>query len=126
MPKSRTASKLLELRGSYKKHPERKRENEPVVTEPLPKHPPAYFTSEQAACWKEVTELAPPGVLFKADGIIVEMVSVLLAEFRVRGASMEGSKLTRLSSEMNRIGLSPSSRAGLQVAQPRKNDFDEF
>jgi hypothetical protein len=64
-------------------------------------------------------------VLTGADPIVVEIVACLLAEFRRGPDDMPTPRITRLTSEMGKIGLTPSSRASLTVAQPTGNEFDE-
>ncbi len=125
MARPRTATNILEARGAFKANPNRARPNEPRVSDPFPTTCPDYLTAEQAACWREVCRLCPAGVLTGADPIVVEIVACLLAEFRRDPDAMQVSRITRLTSEMGKIGLTPSSRASLTVAQPTGNEFDE-
>lgn len=127
MARPKTASSILDARGAFRKNPQRRRPNEPKVTAQLRRTPPKYLTKEQKTCWKEVTKLAPAGVLTAADAIAVEVVACLLAEFRANPVGMPASRITRLTTEMKTLGLNPSGRAGLTVPSPPSDDeFDDF
>jgi len=119
MGRPRTATNILEAKGAFKAHPERRNKNEPIVTDPFPKKAPSILTAEQIECWDQVVGMAPAGVLTSADVLIVEMIACLLSEYRQDREKFSPVKLGRLSSEINRIGLSPSSRAGLSVEKPK-------
>jgi phage terminase small subunit len=117
-------SALLNARGSFRKNPQRKRENEPVVTDPLGA-PPEHLTASQVTCWQEVAEQAPIGVLSLADRHAVEMVACLLDEFRTTGRDMIAAKLGRLQSLLGSFGCTPSDRASLSLPQPKEvNPFE--
>lgn len=128
MARPKTATSLLEARGAFLLHPERKRAGEPVVTAPFRPEPPDHLKPDQAACWREVVGMVPAGVLTGADHIIVEIVCCLLTQFRRDPDEFLASRLTRLTSEMSKIGLSPSARAGLVVAPavPANDPWAEF
>ena len=126
MARPRTATNILEAKGAFKHNPARgkERENEPTVDVEFPKAPPKHLTTKQKGCWREVVSITPAGVLTGADILIVEVIAVLLAEFRDDAAEFKTARLTRLTSEMGKIGLTPSSRAGLTVQKPKVNKFD--
>jgi phage terminase small subunit len=126
MPRPRTATKILEARGAFKKNPNRKRDHEPQSGLAFPKRPPSRLTPEQRAAWREVVRIAPGGVLTGADTVTVEIVAVLLAEFRADSRAFPTNRLARLTSEMGKIGLSPSARAGLEIHKPEFNEFDDL
>lgn len=63
-------------------------------------------------------------MLTGADVVTVEMIAVLLEQFRRDPDEMETSRITRLATELKGIGLSPSGRASLQVEKPKKNRFE--
>lgn len=125
MGRARTASNILDAKGAFKKDPQRKRINEPTVTDPFPKTPPAVLTAKEKKCWKEIVKAAPAGVLTAADVLIVEVIAVLLSEFRTDREYFTAARLTRLTTEMGKIGLSPSARASLSVEKPKGNEFDD-
>ena len=119
MARPKTPTNILEAKGAFKINPERRNKNEPIVTDPFPKVAPEHLEDGQKSCWHEIVKTAPAGVLTAADVLIVEMIARLLSEYRKKGEKFCPSKLTRLSAEYNRIGLSPSSRAGLSVEKPK-------
>ena len=125
MARPRTATNILEARGAFKRHPERKRKSEPKVDSAFPTKPPAYLDADERKCWREVVRIAPAGVLTGADTVTVEVVARLLAEFRDDSRGMQVARITRLTSEMGKIGLSPSARASLSVHKPEENEFDD-
>jgi hypothetical protein len=81
MPQPRKPTKVLEASGAFKKNPQRKRPNEPIVREPLGS-PPDTLTAEERKAWMEFAEQSPTGVLTQADRQAVESASVLMAKFR--------------------------------------------
>ena len=126
MGKPRTATAILEARGAFKNHPERKRKNEPKPAAAFPVRAPTRLTQEQKACWRQIVNITPPGVLANSDQLIVEVASCLLAEYRANPNEMVTARITRLTSELGKLGLSPSDRAGLEIPSTKPNRFDEF
>ena len=126
MPRSRTATNVLEAKGAFKKDPQRRRPNEPQGNGVFDKTPPAHLKEEEKTCWAEVVELVPKGVLTGSDPISVEIVAVMLAQFRKTKAETNASVMVRLTSEMNKLGLNPSGRASLIIDKTKSNPFDGF
>ena len=123
MTRPRTATKILDARGAFKTHPERKREAEPMAAAFNPE-PPDYFDELQIAVWHEIINMVPAGVLTSADALQVEGVTTLVAEFRQDTKNFPTAKLNRMFSEMGKLGLNPSGRASLTVDKPKVNEFD--
>ena len=126
MSKPRTATAILEARGAFKNHPERKRQQEPKPAAEFPEIPPEHLTNEQKATWQQIVDIVPARVLANSDILIVEIAACLLAEYRANPNEMVTARITRLTCELGKLGLSPSDRAGLEVYKPEYNDFDEF
>ncbi|MFM0053360.1 hypothetical protein [Caballeronia grimmiae] len=80
MARPRTPAKVLEMRGSYRKNPGRRRE-EPEVAGPLG-DPPQHLSAPEIAAWNEISDAAPRDVLTKSDRITLELAARLLAESR--------------------------------------------
>ena len=118
MARPRTPTKVLEARGAFKTHPDRKRPGEPEVHTPLGQ-PPAHMTELERACWFEVTDLAPMGVLTSADAWAVETASCLMAEFRTLKSDFPASKMARLSAFIGQFGMNPADRAKLSIEKPK-------
>ena len=124
MSRPRTATAILEASGAFKNHPERKRQNEPKPAAGFPGTPPEHLTEEQKTAWQQIVEITPPGVLANSDQLIVEIAACLLAEYRANPGEMVTARITRLTCELGKLGLSPSDRAGLEVYKPE--DLDPF
>ena len=123
MPRPRSPTSILEMRGAFKVHPERKRRNEPTPNGAFDVKPPRHLSADQKKAWREVVKAVPAGVLSDADRIQVEVISCLLAEFRAAGGALDNGRITRLTTEMNRIGLNPAGRASLSIEKPKVNKY---
>ena len=127
MSRPRTATNILERTGAFKQSPARKRPKEPKGKGQFPKAAPKHLSADQKAMWRDIVKRVPDGVLTNSDVYLVEICAVLMVQFRELGPKEMGSSLmTRLSSELKQLGLSPSARASLQIEPDKKSDFDEF
>ncbi len=125
MARPRTATKILELKGAFKRNPQRKR-SEPTCANQLKKTAPRYLNSDQKAAWRKIIKIAPPGVLQESDEMIVASVACLWAEFLQGPALMHPQKLLRLEIQLGRLGMTPSDRSKVTVEKPKQNEFDDF
>ena len=123
MGRQRTATSLLEARGAFKANPNRARPNEPEVKDPINTTPPKHLGEQEIACWHEVISLVPDGVLKSSDYVSVELIAVLLADFRLNKAETKSANINRLAQEITKIGMNPSGRAALSVDKPKENQF---
>ena len=129
MPR-KTPTNVLELRGSFKRHPERRaaRANEPEPTGSIGE-PPEHLKPAEQAVWREVVDINPPGVLANSDRIVLELISCLLAEFRANGlTNMTDGKLSRLCALLGQLGMTPADRARITVIEKptKRNPFLDF
>lgn len=124
MARPRTPTNLLDARGAFKRNPQRRRDGEPVVREPLGA-PPVSLAGAALVAWNEIVMTAPIGVLTEADRLAVEMAAHLLAEFRTDPTAFLPAKLMRLQSLLGTFGMTPSDRAKLSIpkAKERENPF---
>lgn len=125
MPR-KTPTNILELRGSFKKHPERRaaRANEPVPTGDIG-DPPNHLNPQEQALWREIVGILAPGVLANSDRMILEIASVLMAEFRLVGtAGMSDGRLSRLTAILGQLGMTPADRA--RINAPSKQKLNPF
>ena len=114
MARPRTATKILERAGAFKQSPSRKRPKEPKGKGQFPKAAPKHLRADEKAIWRDIVKRVPDGLLTKSDVYVVEMCAVLMVQMRREGPKEMGSCLmTRLSSELKQLGLSPSARASL-------------
>jgi hypothetical protein len=120
MARPRTPSSVLELRGAYKKDPQRRRENEPMPTEGV-----GTFTERPTSLpeiWDEVVSQLVPGVLTVSDRLALELVCRLLAEIRLHPAEISVGKVTTLCNLLGRFGMTPSDRSKVTVPPPFKEN----
>ncbi len=126
MARPRTPTALLDARGAFKNHPDRKRDSEPVVKEPLGA-PPSRLTGLEVEAWMEIVEFAPMGVLTRADRHAVEQAARLMAESWEDFKSFPTAKLTRLQVTLGQFGMNPSDRSKLSIGKPKDgNPFDSL
>jgi phage terminase small subunit len=112
-----------ELRGSFDKNPQRRRNGEPQPKGgigPAPEHMDEF----EQAVWDELVDLAVPNVLGDADRILLERCSKLLAKSRRDPDHFNGTNEGHLMSYLSRMGMTPSDRAKLSVG--KKDGGDEF
>ncbi len=128
MARNRTPSNILELRGAFEKNPQRRRE-EPNVDRELGAAP-GHFDDSRCAAWAEIVELAPEGVLTKADRIAIEMLADLLVRYR---ASMTpgGDKFTSadrrdLMAILARFGMTAADRSRVAAPKYKEDTGDLF
>lgn len=135
MARPKTPTNVLQLRGAFKKHPERK----PAAgTEPELKAdigaPPEYLDSDIKALWHELVGQSCAGVLGDADRCILEIAATLMAEFRRGGRDENGrplftdARLSRLQAALGQLGMTPADRSKVKVPQkvPAANPFGEI
>lgn len=125
MARPRKASNVHKLNGTYKTHPERENKNEPE-SPALKDGPPKYFNAMQKRYWKDLINRVPAGILTQADYYVVATCATLLAEMEENEGTMRADKLTKLIGTLDKLGMTPSGRAGLKVEKPKKNEFDDF
>lgn len=128
MGRHRQSREVAALTGALRNHPERYRKVAPRSPHPLG-NPPAHLSSDERTAWKEIEKYAPPGVIGGSDRAIVEIASVLLAQLRRDAPAFPTSKLGCLITCLAKLGLTPTARQSLGVAEKPKDpsaSFDEF
>jgi hypothetical protein len=126
MGRVKTPTNVLEMRGSFRKHPERKRarKDEPQNLPPLGAVPEALDDVHKAA-WRDIVRTVPAGVLTVSDELSVETAARLLV--RVRKGDAGAGIFGQLRAFMAAFGLTPSDRVKLIVPKPTKqNRFSRF
>ena len=122
MGRNRTPTAILESRGSFINHKDRRdaRAGEPVVTKKLG-GPPKIFTDEQRKLWHEFAKIVPAGVATYADRWAVEIVVCAMAKFRA--GTICGAETGQLTSLLSRFGLTPADRSRVVATLvPRPDD----
>lgn len=126
MARPRTPTNVLEMRGAFKKNPQRARVDEPPAEGDVGPMP-ASFNAVQKAAWEDVIAYCHTGVLCRADSLAVEMAAVLLAEFRTNPGDMPAAKLARLDSLLGRFGMTPADRSKVSSQNTQHaNPFNRF
>jgi hypothetical protein len=120
---NRTPTAILEARGSFIGHKNRKdaRAGEPVVTKKLG-GPPKSFTDEQKKLWREFAKIVPAGVATYADRWAVEIVVCAMAKFRA--GTITGGERSQLTSLLSRFGLTPADRSRVVATLEPKEDSE--
>jgi phage terminase small subunit len=126
MARPRTSAAILEMKGAFKEHPNRAREDA-KVNKPIGE-PPKSLTPAQLKIWKEIVPKIPAGIAGDADESIVEMVVILFAEFRSNSAEFTAAKYGTLHRLLSDLGMTPQGRAKIGAAPKPKssNPFDDL
>ncbi len=122
MARNRTPSQILQIRGAYKKNPQRQRSTEPEAAT-FKKTAPVHLSSEQKKAWRELVKLIAPGVLQQSDRLILEQTAVLVAEWRNDTAGFKTSRYAVLQSCFSRLGMTPADRSRVAAPQRTTNKF---
>lgn len=123
MARPRTPTNVLDARGSFKKHPERKRQDADSVG-PL-SAAPDHINGPVLNAWNEIARCAPLDVLTDSDRISLELAANLLAQFRADPTEFAAAKLVRLEALLGKFGMTPADRAkvGGKKEAPKGNPF---
>lgn len=126
MPAHRKPTAKLKRTGALRKNPKRyaDRKKEPRPNGPIGP-PPLCLNDAQVACWSEIIENSPAGVLTKADRHIVELGARTLATIRGRG-KITAFQLQQMRSILSSLGMTPAdrSRVGAPDAPSPKSPWD--
>ena len=128
MARPRKPSNVLELNGAFKRNPARgkARENEPVPNGEIGE-PPAHLPAKVAECWREIVKLAHPGVLCKADRLIVEHAAQILSLLRADQWRGNPALVNRFEVVLGKLGMSPADRSKVSVFKTKgANPYAEF
>ena len=125
MSRPRTPTAILNLRGSFKRHPERARER---AGEPKPLNmlgpAPARLKPKEKAAWNE---MATEGFwLTSADSFMVEIAAALMVQHRE--GVIDNPARSLLISTLSKLGFGPTDRSKLKVPDAPKepSGFEQF
>lgn len=122
MPRPRTPSNILELRGAYKLNPQRRRVDLEGVGD-LPA-PPSCFTDDEREAWETLAAIAPPGTLTGSDGPSLAAMAILYARM-LQTRSVKD--IAELRAWVGQYGFSAAGRAKLGVTKQKpQTKFSEF
>jgi phage terminase small subunit len=120
---SRQPTSLLELKGSFRKHPERRRPSEPRDSRPLG-DPPARLPKRALPFWNELIDIVPAGVLKRADRWCVELAACLMTKAIKTDEGLSAAELNTLRSLLSAMGMTPADRSKMSIPAERpKNEF---
>lgn len=135
MARPKTPTKILELKGSFKKDPQRSRTGEPEPELGIGE-PPKDMSENKAAIWREVDSQLVAGVLTISDRKAFELLVDGLYEIKYGVERMHPQTgdlitvpATRLEREsvfkmLGKFGMTPSDRANIVV--PEKKQDQKF
>jgi phage terminase small subunit len=109
-------TEILDARGSFLKHPERRRPNEPQEARPLG-NAPMCLTPEQKKLWREIARNLPPGVGKISDRYAFEILVRLPA--KERADSINNNERGQLIKLLGSFGMTPADRSRETLNKPR-------
>ena len=125
MGRPRTPSAVLEQRGAYTAHPERRRKHEPkpqvgIGVCPFGKDDPRLLV------WEELEGLFATGVLTLTDRPAFENLVTIFTQFRQAPSEFSPTMHGRLHAALTQFGMTPASRARIVVANPGDEKDDPY
>jgi len=122
MGRPRQPAKVLELKGSFVKHPERAREDA-EGSAPFEIEPPPHLPQETVRAWRDIVTRLPKVAIYNTDELAVEIAAKWLTVFRLTG---DKESSTELRHWLGKLGFSPQDRTRLAPAERAKtNKFDD-
>jgi hypothetical protein len=127
MPQHRVPTAIQEARGSYLRHPERKRarSGEPKPAGPIGS-PPQQLKADEKDCWLELIEINP-NVLELRDRWHVEETACLMAlsrRLRAVGQRLKAAEQSQLMNNLAKMGMNPADRSRVHASQPEDKSDD--
>jgi phage terminase small subunit len=116
-------TEILDARGSFLKHPERRRPNEPQETRLLG-NAPRCLTAEQKKLWGEISHNLPPGVGKVSDRHAFEMLVRLMA--KERADSINNNERGQLIKLLGSFGMTPADRSKISIDSTPLDEFQQF
>jgi hypothetical protein len=114
MPRPRIPTAVLELRGAFKRNPNRRRKFEPRISTALP-DPPQTLPNPVKAAWLEMRERG--FWLTSADRFLVEIAASLMARYRFE--EIKSGDVSQLIQLLGKLGFAPKDRSGLNLPSGR-------
>ena len=122
MARPRKPTNVLELKGAFKKDPQRAadRENEPEPQGEIG-DPPKHLSADERKCWVEIVSMCHAGTLCAADRLVVEHGARILWALRSSEEYVDTKLMARLEAVLGKLGLTPADRSKVQVLKPKEN-----
>jgi hypothetical protein len=116
-------TEILDARGSFLKHPERRRPNEPQETRPLG-NAPRCLTAEQKKLWGEIAHNLPLGVGKVSDRHAFEMLVRLMG--KERADSINNNERGQLIKLLGSFGMTPADRSRISIGSSPLDELQQF
>ena len=127
MARPRTPSKILELRGSFTRHPERRRSDAAGAAE-FCREPPANLTPAEIAAWHRLVERLPLIALYSCDELAVVQAARILAA--LGDLPVTAPEYIKLDAALHRwlvqLGCTPTARTKLTTTVDREREGNPF
>ena len=122
MPRPRTPTSQLELKGAVRHDPSRysERKDEPAFNGPVG-DPPPHLDPARRAIWTELVDTVPADVLQKSDRIILELATTLT--HALRNGELNVAAIAQLRQTLASLGMTPADRSRVAAA-PKPNESD--
>jgi hypothetical protein len=122
VPRPRTPSNILELRGAFKANPQRRRKDAEGAG-PFNFHPPHDLPPECVPTWHEIVSRLPKVAISSSDEFAAEMAARALYAVRSLGVNgpmtAQWSKLQdTLSKWLGKLGMTPQDRTRIPAQIP--------
>ena len=128
MGKQRTPTKILELKGAYKKDPQRRRVDEPQpereIERPIDRKRAEGNPWTQVEVWDELVMQIAPGVLTCMDSVAFEIVCRGVA--RIWNGKATPADEARVHKMLGSYGMTPSDRSKVCAPKPKGQEYDPF
>lgn len=121
MSKHRTPSNILELKGAFKKNPQRKRVDCPGVGL-FDASPPQHLQQDCVRAWNEIVKRVPIDALTHTDELAVEICATLLANWWL---TKDMDVLKELRQWFASIGMTPAARTKIP-SPPKRSAGNPF
>ena len=130
MARPRTAAKILELRGAFKTHPERRRKDAEGAA-PFEKDPPTHMQEDMVPAWRYIVERLPKVALTSSDEVAVEAAARCLAGIWAIGpmAAMHptfGKLSAELRQWLGQLGMTPVARTKIAPVKEADESGNPF
>lgn len=121
----RTPTAVLEFKGAFKKHPERRRKGEPQPKTPIGQ-PPKHMTVEAKKAWREIVKQCHPGVLTGMDRLTLEVIAGGIAKLRGNPKAPASERKT-IVDLLGKFGMNPADRTRISIkTEEGAGDWDDY
>lgn len=124
MGRNRTPTSILDAKGSFLTHKNRKRPDEPTSDRPLGS-PPKSLSDAEKKVWKELAKQALPGVLFESDRLAFTLLVKLAAKLYAN-EPLTGTEMDKIITLTSKFAMNPADRSKVSVEKPKQSALSAF